>query len=168
MLTLNYTTQHLIYCCLFALLFLCFSKPLNAGDLFSTVRNDDFLCNENVSFIQIKDKTYLVSVGRSTIRRDFSQAKLNAMKEAKLKSESLLSNFVHDVKVTSRETLETTSTTKQSVKNGKVQDVDREIEEKYTEFIREKGGGVLRKVFKIGKWKEKTDYFYASGILMPN
>jgi len=146
--------------------FLPFPCTANAEEppLLELIKTNEFLCSGNVDFIKFNGQEYLVSVGKSFIKNDTPEAKLNAKKEAELNALEGLTKFIYDVQISSKEELKTE--TQVTTQNSKV--INREINESYLEIIREKGEGILKNLTSIGKWKSSDgkEYFYALGFLI--
>lgn len=145
------------------ILIVIFSMFLSADTLKETVQKDSFLSEGYTGFIEHNKKTYLVSVGISQIIDSSVQAKINAIKAAKVIAQSNLVKFIHQVKLTSKqELIEVTITTRDGQK------ISRRHNEKFIETIREESDGILRNVIEIGKWKRDGEYCFALGVETPD
>ena len=126
------------------------------------VQKDSFLSQGQTSFIQNENKTYLVSVGVSTIKDKSIISRVNAIKAARVLAQRGLTKFIHSVTLSSEEKLTIITTT---VKEGSK--IERKHNEKLIEIIREQSDGILHNVIEIGKWYKDGTYYYALGVLVP-
>lgn len=139
---------------IYSLLLLC--NLLNADSLESVIRNDNLISNGNLGFIEYKGEMYLVSVGRSIIKNNSIQEKINGIKKSRLKAKAKLSNFINNISIQSIE----------KIKNKKYSDNVLLISDnqEYMEIIVEKSSGILKNMKDISNWKINDEYFYAIGI----
>ena len=143
----------------YSILIALFSLFIYADTLKEVIQKDSFLSEGYTGFIQHEGKNYLVSVGISTIEDNSVQAKINAIKVAKILAQSDLTKFIHKVKLTSKQQLiEVAITTKEGKK------INHRYSEKFIETIREESDGILRNIIEIGKWKKDGEYFFALGV----
>ncbi len=143
----------------YSILIALFSLFIYADTLKEVIQKDIFLSEGYTGFIQYEEKNYLVSVGISAIEDDSVQAKINAIKTAKILAQSDLTKFIYKVKLTSKqELIEVTIITKEGNK------INHRYSEKFIETIREESDGILRNIIEIGKWKKNGEYFFALGV----
>ena len=130
----------------------------SASTLKSEVQKDSMLSSGFTGFLIYENNHYLISVGISQIKNPTIQAKVNAIKEAKLSAQKELTKFIYEVTVKTKEELISKMAI---IKDGK--NTTRITDEKYIEIIKENNDGILKNTIDIGKWKVKDEYFYALG-----
>ena len=154
---------------------LCFIIPNPAKTEEKDVRNkllDVAKQSELLNSSQIVDldgRLYLVAVGQSKIISTSQEGVLKAMKESKLLSETQLSKFINGTDITSNK-LFIKTVTKEYENTGSVRKiVSIKKDKKFIRNIRNLSSGAIRNMFKVGKWKdkEKTIYYYATGLTIP-
>ena len=74
---------------------------LSADNLKEIVQKDDLISQGQTGFIQSGNKIYLVSVGIGTINDDSTISKVKAIEIARSKAQKGLTNFIHNVTVSS-------------------------------------------------------------------
>lgn len=141
------------------ILMLFISTSLFSNSLKDEIMNNDFLSNGFTGFIEYENNKYLIAVGVSDIKNDSIQAKVNAIKSAKILAQSKLTNFIYDVKIQSVEELSTKTMVTKNDEN-----ITRVIEDEYIEIIKAQSNGLLKNTKDIGKWKIDNEYFYALGV----
>ena len=134
--------------------------------LLETVKKIPLLHN-GANFVEDEKSVYLVGVGKSHIRGDDVQAKINAIKEAQLFAQKAILSFTHGTELTVKEELAKTVITTTLVVDGVVVNNDKKRTRKNERFIRESGDGILVNLKKLGKWKESSKYFFAYYVLVP-
>ena len=93
-----------------------FSNILYASTFKDIVKNNNMLSNGFTSFVTYQNKNNLVSVGISDIRNSTIQAKVNAIKTARIKAKLKLSKFIND---TNHKTIETLTSVTAITYDGK-------------------------------------------------
>jgi len=147
-------------------LFVIVSIHANKNSLFATVKKMTILHNGS-NFIEDEGKMYLVGVGYSSLSGSDTQAKINAIKEAQLFAQKAIMSFSYGTEVESNEAVEKKTITTTLVINGKIVSHDKKRTKNYEQSIRESGNGILVGLKKLGKWKEKNNYFFAYYVLVP-
>lgn len=125
------------------------------------------LLHNGANFVEEDNTVYLVGVGKSQIRGEDVQAKINAIKEAQLKAQKAILGFTHGTELTIEEELIKTSITTKIVVNGNIIVNDKKRTKKYDRAIKELGSGILVNLEKLGKWKEDGSYFFAYYMKVP-
>ena len=134
--------------------------------LLKTVKNMPLLHN-GANFVEDNKNMYLIGVGKSPIRGNDVQAKVNAIKEAQLFAQKAILSFTHGTELTVKEELVKTTTTTTLVVDGIVVNNDKKRTKKYIQRIRESGDGILVGLKKLGKWKKNNKYHFACYIKVP-
>lgn len=149
--------------------FLGISLIAKHTELLNEVKND-VLLSEHVSIVSIESVNYLVAVSNSKIEDKTPEAKMKAIKEARMLSQKALMNYIYGTEVSTDETLEKKTVSLKVIENGKVVSSKKFKSKKYLKIIKEKGTGLIKNVFNVGKWKskDKTRYFSASAIKIPS
>lgn len=132
-------------------------------ELLFAIKGDTFLESGNVEFVTLNNnKRYCVSVGSSQIHGSSPEAKIKAIKEARMKAESQLMKFIYSTQNMSYDSM-TTQTVIRQTGNGVPTRDEREV---MYEFVRDRGKGLLKNLTTIGKWKskDKTEYYVGIGM----
>ena len=125
--------------------------------LLAYIKNDDFLIEGELGFIEYNEGKYIIAVGISEIKKKSKRGRLNARKKARLKAENKINEFINGTNVLSikkiSEKYKINFKTKEETK----------IQEHY-KMIKEQSSGILKNLENIGKWHEDGEYFYAVGF----
>ena len=145
---------------LFFLLFL--PTQLLASELLQKIQEDQFLLQGNVGIVDNLDEKYIISVGEAANTADNPGLKRKSMIEAKAKSYSQLSKFIHENEMKVTEKLNTIETLTR-INNSHIRDEKSE----YAETIQEKNEGPLKRIENIGSWATKEYFYWVTGIKIP-
>ena len=145
---------------------MCVTLYADEKSLLEIVKKMPLLQN-GANFVEEDGSSYLVGVGKSQIRGEDVQAKINAIKESQLKAQKAILGFTHGTELTVEEELVKTSITTKIVVNGSIVVNDKKRTKKYEKVIKELGSGILVNLKKLGKWKESGSYFFAYYMKIP-
>ena len=140
-----------------------FNFLIFADTLKDKVMKDEMLSSGFSGFIEYENDKYLISTGIMEMNGNSIHARIEAIKKAKIIAQSELTKFIYNVNIESIEKNVDTIIVSKSKNKTK-----RSIESQYIELIKEKGGGILKNIIDIGKWKKNNEYFYSLGIKINN
>ena len=148
------------------LILISFNLMAKKHPMLKVIKNDSALLIGEVSIITYEKEKYLIAIGEADIKDKIPDSLMEAIIVSKTLAEALLTNFIHKVKITTKEELKSQIITIKIVKDGKLISAKKSNKEIYIETIKEQGHGILKNIINIGKWKnkDKTIYFYALAI----
>ena len=131
----------------------------------SLLKESSYISSETTFITEFEGDIYLVSVGKSEIDGTASpQSKMNAIEEATLQAQKGIMQFIQGTQVTSIQQLENKSVTIKTIKNGEVISIDKERTKQFLTTVHEEGSGALKKVKKIGRWRDESAYYVALAL----
>jgi hypothetical protein len=146
----------------FLFFLLLFPASLFANELLQKIQEDQFLLLGYVGIVEYSDEKYIISVGEPTSTADNQVIKRKSMIEAKAKSYSQLSKFIHENEMRDTEQLNTIETLAKT-NNSRI----RGEKSEYFETIQEKNEGPLKRIENIGSWTTKEYFYWVTGIKIP-
>ena len=122
--------------------------------------------NSDVFICDLAGKNYIVSIGVATVAGTEPKHILNARNISKMNAKKALTNFIHNVKISSSETLTSERSRLTVYKNGNKSQVSETDKSSYESIISEKGEGLLRNTIDVGMWvaSDSSDYLHALAI----